>query len=226
MLGPELLSIVALTITVLDLKEKHDRLAQQVSTSTSAAKTDTLTGLLNRRAFDLDLDAVAASGHAFAVVLIDLDGFKTINDRPGHALDDTLLRGYGCWLTRVLGPWGQVYRMGGDEYVLLVTAFPGPPDRFAAWAHERLQIPFVDGVSASIGVAWRGEAETVSDVIRLADQRMYRAKAARSTPHAIIDPGDRLAGLTDRSNRHATRAARSSTGAVRMTSPGEHPASR
>ena len=225
MLGPELLSIVALTITVLDLKEKHDRLAQQVSTSTSAARTDTLTGLLNRRAFDLDLDAVA-SGHAFAVVLIDLDGFKAINDRPGHALDDTLLRGYGCWLTRVLGPWGQVYRMGGDEYVLLVTAFPGPPDRFAAWAHERLQIPFVDGVSASIGVAWRGEAETVSDVIRLADQRMYRAKAARSTPHAIIDPGDRLAGLTDRSNRHATRAARSSTGAVRMTSPGEHPASR
>ena len=155
MLGPELLSIVALTITILDLKEKHDRLAQQVFTSTSAAKTDTLTGLLSRRAFDLDLDAVAASGHAFEVGLIDLDGFKAINDRPGHALDDTLLHGYGCWLTRVLGPWGQVYRMGGDEYVLLVTAFPGLPDHFAAWARERLQILFVDGVSASIGVAWR-----------------------------------------------------------------------
>ena len=145
-----------------------------------AARTDALTGLLNRRAFDTDLDAVGAAGGAFAVVFIDLDGFKVLNDRFGHDVGDSLLRGYGTWLVRMTGAWGQAYRMGGDEYVLLVTSFPGQPAEFSVWANERLQIPFVDGVTASIGIAWRHESWRVSDVVRLADQRMYQAKAARA----------------------------------------------
>ena len=115
------------------------------------------------------------------MVFIDLDGFKDFNDQHGHALGDSLLRGYGVWLTRVIGARGRVYRMGGDEYVGIVTVMPGTPEMFTAWVHERLQVPFVDGVRASLGVAWREESERVSDMVRLSDQRMYQAKAARGT---------------------------------------------
>ncbi len=177
-------SVLALKLLYLDVQEINITLNRQLSALTKAATTDALTGLPNRRAFDADLDALDMTDSRFAVAFIDLDGFKAINDQFGHALGDSLLRGYGVWLSRVTKGLGQVYRMGGDEYLVLITNFSGGPDEFAAWAHERLQIPFVDGVTASIGIAWRHESPAVSDVVRLADQRMYQAKAQRPLPQA------------------------------------------
>ena len=179
-LSPEVLAVLGLRLVHLDAQQTIAALNDHRSSLERAARTDALTGLLNRRAFDTDLDAVGAAGGAFAVVFIDLDGFKVLNDRFGHDVGDSLLRGYGTWLVRMTGAWGQAYRMGGDEYVLLVTSFPGQPAEFSVWANERLQVPFVDGVTASIGIAWRHESWRVSDVVRLADQRMYQAKAARA----------------------------------------------
>ena len=178
-LTEEVLGVLGLRLIHLDAQQAIAALNNQRASLELAARTDTLTGLLNRRAFDSDLDAIDAAGSSFAVVFIDLDGFKNINDSFGHAVGDSLLRGYGAWLSRMTGIWGRAYRMGGDEYVILVTSFPGEPAEFAVWAHERLQVPFVDGVSASIGIAWRHESWRVSDVVRLADQRMYQAKNAR-----------------------------------------------
>ncbi|WP_424949289.1 GGDEF domain-containing protein [Deinococcus sp.] len=179
-LSDEALAVLGLRLVYLDAQQAIAALSEQRAALERAARTDTLTGLLNRRAFDTDLDAIDAAGTPFAVVLIDLDGFKRVNDTYGHAVGDSLLRGYGAWLTRMTGAWGRAYRMGGDEYLILVTSFPGNDPEFSAWAHERLQVPFVDGVSASIGVAWRHESWRVSDVVRLADQRMYHAKNARA----------------------------------------------
>jgi diguanylate cyclase len=178
-LGPEVLAVLGLRLVHLDARHVIASLHDLRSSLEEAAQTDPLTGLLNRRAFDNDLDAVDAAGGSFAVVFIDLDGFKLLNDRYGHAVGDSMLRGYGTWLTRMIGSWGRAYRLGGDEYLILVTGFPGTPEEFAAWANERLQVPFVDGVSASIGIAWRHESWRVSDVVRVADQRMYQAKTAR-----------------------------------------------
>jgi diguanylate cyclase len=176
-LRPEVVAVLGLRLLYLDAQHLIASLNNQRITLETEARTDALTGLLNRRAFDTDLDAIDAAGGPFAVVYIDLDGFKALNDRFGHALGDSMLRGYAAWLSRVTGAWGQAYRMGGDEYLILVTSYPGTPESFAEWANERLQVPFVDGVSASIGIAWRHETWRVSDLVRLADQRMYQAKS-------------------------------------------------
>jgi len=182
-----ILAVLELRLLYLDAQDMNLALNNQLAALTVAARTDALTRLPNRHAFEADLDIIDAAGTPFAVVFIDLDGFKGINDRFGHALGDSLLKGYARWLSRVTGPWGRVYRVGGDEYLLLMTRFPGSPEAFAVWAQERLQIPFVDGVSASIGIAWRHECAAVSDVVRLADQRMYQAKAVPQPPpgHSI-----------------------------------------
>lgn len=194
------LAVLELRLLYLDARDTNVHLSNQLAALAVTAKTDALTHLPNRHAFEADLDALDATATPFAVVFIDLDGFKAINDRFGHALGDSLLKGYAVWLLRVTGPWGRVYRMGGDEYLLLMTQFPGTPEAFTAWAHDRLQVPFVDGVSASIGIAWRHECAAISDVVRLADQRMYQAKARaqRAGPdHAPQDAGARQTAGAD-----------------------------
>ena len=147
------------------------------------ALTDPLTGLDNRRAFDADVEVAEAAHEDFAVVFIDLNGFKALNDKFGHTLGDSLLRGYGVWLSRVTHERAQVYRLGGDEFVVLMRHTLLSPEAFSAWAMDRLQIPFVDGVSAAIGIAWRHECENVRAVLSLADERMYAVKKSElSTP--------------------------------------------
>ncbi|WP_407539212.1 GGDEF domain-containing protein [Deinococcus radiomollis] len=178
-LSPEVLAALCLRLLYLDALQQIAELKEVRAALETAARRDALTGLLNRHALDHDLHALDVAGNSFVVVLIDLDGFKRLNDQFGHALGDSLLRAYGSWLTRMTGAWGQAYRLGGDEFLVLVSSFPGSPTAFSQWAHERLQVPFVDGISASIGIAWRQESWRVSDVIGLADQRMYQAKKTR-----------------------------------------------
>jgi diguanylate cyclase (GGDEF)-like protein len=177
-LSPEVLAALGLRLLYLDALQHIADLNELRLSLEAAARSDALTGLLNRHALEVDLQALDAAGNSFAVVLIDLDGFKRLNDQFGHALGDSLLRAYGSWLTRMTGAWGKAYRLGGDEFLVLVSSFPGSPTEFSQWAHERLQVPFVDGIRASIGVAWRQESWRVSDVIGLADQRMYQVKRA------------------------------------------------
>ncbi|PTA68324.1 GGDEF domain-containing protein [Deinococcus arcticus] len=179
-LPPELLAVIDLRLRYLEARRSIERLSGRLSSMATAATTDPLTRLPNRMALDADLQQLDAEGAPFAVVFIDLDGFKAINDQHGHAMGDSLLKGYGLWLSRVTGPWGRVYRMGGDEYLLLVTHFPGSNEAFEAWAHERLPTLFVDGVTASIGIAWRHERPAICEVLKLADQRMYQAKTAQA----------------------------------------------
>ncbi|WP_189092263.1 GGDEF domain-containing protein [Deinococcus ruber] len=179
-------AMLGLRLLYLDALHEKLHLNDQLSILHHAALTDPLTGLDNRRAFDRHLEAVEDTHEDYVVVFIDLNGFKALNDKFGHALGDSLLRGYGVWLSRVTHERAQVYRLGGDEFVVLLRHTPMSPEAFMVWAMDRLQVPFVDGVSAAIGIAWRHECDSVRALLSLADERMYAAKKAELTSPEIM----------------------------------------
>ncbi|GIF14314.1 hypothetical protein Ate01nite_43460 [Actinoplanes teichomyceticus] len=139
---------------------------------------DELTGLANRRQFT---DRVGASGTAeVAVLLVDLNGFKQINDTYGHATGDTVLRHVARQLSACSGPGDLVARLGGDEFAVLVPAGVAEADRIADRLRAALAAPAaIDGrqltVGASIGVA-AGPADRPDSLLHRADLRMYADK--------------------------------------------------
>jgi diguanylate cyclase (GGDEF)-like protein len=146
---------------------------RMLHSSETEASTDALTGLGNRRALLQDLEHALLEPSA-ALVLLDLDGFKTYNDRFGHHAGDALLTRLGRRLAAV----GSAYRMGGDEFCLLVTEPAEPLEAIAARAAAAVS---ESGEQFAIGCSYgtvrlREEAHVASDALRLADQRMYAHK--------------------------------------------------
>ena len=148
------------------------------------AQHDALTGLLNRRSFD---DAVIRFtsradryGWPFALALLDLDDFKALNDRLGHAAGDATLRDVGAALRRSLRLGDVAARVGGDEFALILAdGDAGVASGLFDRVHEALRSG-AEGpaVGFSIGIAFAPlEATTVDDLYRLADRRLYEAKA-------------------------------------------------
>ena len=149
---------------------------------------DSLTGLANRALFEdrlqHALSGVARQGAGVAVLFVDLDDFKTLNDSLGHAVGDVLLRAVGDRLREGLRGSDTAARLGGDEFALLLEGVPDP--QAALQTAQRLlaslEPPFdVDGrhlaVTASIGVAPAlGGRETMAELMRNADLAMYDAK--------------------------------------------------
>lgn len=165
-----------------------DRLRAESAENEFLATHDALTGLPNRTLFHRRLEErLAADSAALAVLLVDLDRFKEVNDTLGHASGDELLIEVGgrlrSWLTRE----DVLARLGGDEFALLVEA--AGADRATRRAHEvlsQLRRPFTLGevdvdVDASIGVALPGDRVVdASGLLRQADVAMYAAKAEHS----------------------------------------------
>jgi diguanylate cyclase (GGDEF)-like protein len=120
-----------------------------------------------------------------AVLYIDLDHFKPVNDQHGHAAGDLLLRLAADRMAALLRPGDGLARLGGDEFVaVLSTADVAVVGEVAARASAALRAPFdLDGttvcVSASIGTAVSVEAATLDELLRRADAAMYAAKARR-----------------------------------------------
>ena len=157
------------------------------------ASTDPLTGLLNRRAFDLRMEAEHAiaeqSGQSFSLALIDLNDFKPINDSYGHATGDLLLCEVARRLLEACGHEGQVARMGGDEFAVLVPVQSTMKREVIA---DRLlgalvrpceigehRIP----ISAGVGVAhWPKDAGSISGLLEIADHALYAAKGIEILP--------------------------------------------
>ncbi|MCB1013716.1 MAG: sensor domain-containing diguanylate cyclase, partial [Acidimicrobiales bacterium] len=162
-----------------------DRLRAESAGNEFLATHDPLTGLPNRTLFQRQLeDRLGDGGGRVAVLLIDLDRFKEVNDTLGHASGDELLIEVGRRLGPWLAPGDRFARLGGDEFALLVTA--GDGDEAAARAHDvlgQLRRPFSVGeidvdVDASIGVALpAGPVVDASSLLRQADVAMYAAKA-------------------------------------------------
>ncbi|WP_354700853.1 hypothetical protein DSM112329_01145 [Paraconexibacter sp. AEG42_29] len=150
------------------------------------ALTDELTGLGNRRALLRDLEAATADGQPHLLTILDLDGFKRYNDTFGHPVGDALLRRVGVQLGIAALP-GRTYRLGGDEFCVLwaggVSA-PALTARAIAALTERGEGFSVTACAGHVHVP--REAATAVEALRVADRRLYAAKAAaagRDDPH-------------------------------------------
>jgi two-component system, cell cycle response regulator len=165
------------------------RMATLVEESRWMATTDALTGLLNRRAFlESTIREVARAkryNDKLSVVLLDVDHFKHINDKRGHAAGDMVLSAVGTLLNRALRTCDIVARWGGEEFVLVLpsTALEGA-EQVAERVRELLESANIkDGngdiipVTASFGVAMYATGETLEQVVDRADRAMYLAKS-------------------------------------------------
>jgi diguanylate cyclase (GGDEF)-like protein len=145
---------------------------------------DPLTRLPNRRAFELRLRRAQRGGGGFAVLYLDLDGFKAINDRLGHATGDRVLETVAARLSATMRDGDSVARLGGDEFAVLLHAVNEevPALTIAMRVRGTLTAPLVTSgerleVGASIGVAvFPGDAKDLDELLRCADRAMYDAK--------------------------------------------------
>lgn len=171
------------------------------------AFTDTLTGLRNRRALDHLLERQREGGQAFALMHLDLDYFKQVNDTHGHATGDHVLQVAARRMLTVVREGDLIARVGGDEFVLVLVG-PDAPEALSDIATRlitRLQDPILRSgqrclISASIGTTL-SRFYKCPDIARMmadADQALYSAKAAGRGCHVIHDP-DRRPGSTLRS---------------------------
>jgi diguanylate cyclase (GGDEF)-like protein len=143
-----------------------------------SAMRDQLTGLANRRAweerFALELERARRAGTPVSVAVVDLDGFKRINDTGGHAEGDRLLRSYAAGFASAIRGTDFIARLGGDEFLVV---FPDCWAPEAAQVAERMLLATGDALGASIGIAaWDGC--TGEALVTRADRAMYEAKAA------------------------------------------------
>jgi diguanylate cyclase (GGDEF)-like protein len=161
----------------------YDKQIQLIRTHEAIAATDPLTGCPNRRAFLGRLDgaiAAAGAGRQTVVCLIDLDGFKAVNDRDGHAAGDAALLGVTAALTGAVRDTDTVARLGGDEFAVLadVTA-SWPADELAERLRDAVAASGREcGVTASVGVAVVRATDDINGLLHRADAAMYRAKTA------------------------------------------------
>jgi diguanylate cyclase (GGDEF)-like protein len=163
--------------------------ARMLRRQTHDAVTDALTGLGNRRRLLLDLDNAIGSrdrGSASTLVFFDLNGFKRYNDSFGHAAGDVMLRRLGLALSMSIDGHGDAYRLGGDEFCLLLSGRFPRSDSLIAQAQSALaaQGPGFT-VAASCGtVTVPEEADSVTVALSLADERMYADKGAGRGSHS------------------------------------------
>ena len=161
---------------------------------------DSLTGLPNRAAFIETLARALAhrqrrSTYSFAVLFLDLDRFKVVNDSLGHTLGDQVLIQAAERLIQCLRTGDMVARLGGDEFTILLDDITGPAE--ATTTAERIEEEFqrsfeLDGhaffLSCSIGITFSSMGyENADDILRDADAAMYRAKAAGRARYQIFD---------------------------------------
>ena len=185
--GGSLLALVllsnALALTRLLARQSHALVA-----ATTDARTDPLTGLCNRRLFDeraaACLARCGAGGGSFSIVLLDIDHFKSINDRHGHAAGDAVLVAIAACLTRNVRRDDIVARIGGEEFAVLIEGLPAARAQNEA---ERLRHAvaslrlLIDGsdvaVTVSLGVAGSGRSDqSIETIIADADAALYEAK--------------------------------------------------
>ncbi len=166
----------------------------------SLAFYDSLTGLPNRNLFNDRLaravTAAQRGGGSFAVLYIDIDRFKQVNDRLGHDNGDELLRQVAARLQQGLRQNDTVARLGGDEFVAILEGMGEA--RMAVKIVEKLLAACCGGyrlhgrwlhVTLSIGVSfYPGDARDMQALLRCADTAMYRAKAAGRNRYALLEP--------------------------------------
>jgi len=172
---------------ISERRQAEEDLRALTATLAERAVRDPLTGLANRTLLEERLRAVLArdarTGDTTGLLFLDLDGFKAVNDRHGHAVGDAVLRGVAQRLQSAVRPSDTVARLGGDEFVVLVegaveAGLVALVERLDAAVHAPIQVGSLDlhvGVSIGVAAASRGLADAAS-LLAEADRRMYAAK--------------------------------------------------
>ncbi|MEP6873347.1 MAG: PAS domain-containing protein [Burkholderiales bacterium] len=154
------------------------------------ARVDPLTGVINRAGFELRvaeaMERCRGTGALMALMYLDIDRFKQINDRFGHNAGDALLRAFAGRLSQTLRSSDTVARLGGDEFTVIMEGLPRPEvaSTVAAKIVQAMSTPFVIDqqtidVTTSIGLAfYQGDASTVEALVQQADVMLYQAKGA------------------------------------------------
>jgi diguanylate cyclase (GGDEF)-like protein len=180
-----LLTIGTALVAGLLVSYQRDRIDRLVHALTDAAKTDPLTGLLNRRGFEetfaIELDRARRSRRPLSVVAGDLDGFKRLNDHLGHHAGDEALQALAVDIAKWKRRIDVAARMGGEEFALLL---PDTDERGAFLVAERLRRAvrrtFSDTplpVTISFGIAsWPDHGDETALLLRAADEALYAAK--------------------------------------------------
>lgn len=178
------LVLVRQAITTLDLRTTVATLHQRETELERLAMEDPLTGLANRASFAQRLEAaVTRPGSSPAVVYIDLDEFKTINDRYGHSTGDELLVEVSRRLQACVPASATLARLGGDEFVVLVETGHQDAVELARRALQSFSVPFrssseVIPFRASVGIASAPRDGSPDEAVRRADAAMYVAKTS------------------------------------------------
>ncbi|HUB96547.1 MAG TPA: PleD family two-component system response regulator [Stellaceae bacterium] len=182
--------LLARARTQVRRKRLQDRLQENYQKSLSLALTDSLTGLYNRRYFTVHLDGLLArmreGARGPALLMIDIDWFKRVNDAHGHAAGDEVLREVTARITRHVRAFDLLARYGGEEFVVVL---PDTDRRVAEAVAERLRVVVAEqpirvsqpptdlSISVSIGLAITEDAnETSASLLRRADEALYAAK--------------------------------------------------
>jgi diguanylate cyclase (GGDEF)-like protein len=191
--------VITIAVLAAFILRHAKRTGTAISDSRQLALTDSLTGLPNRLLFEDRLQQALRdtdrNGGVVAVLCIDLDGFKRVNDLYGHACGDELLREVARLFRSALRITDTLARVGGDEFVVVQTA----RDRLGA---EELATRLLGTISApiilegrlmpigaSIGIAFSGDrGETGSDILKRADLALYEAKRAGGTRYRVSQP--------------------------------------
>jgi diguanylate cyclase len=169
------------------LQSELDTYQSKLEAAEAVAGNDPLTGLLNRRKIDTIIERRIERGQPFSLGLIDLDGFKGVNDRVGHRGGDQLLLQFSADLKANARPSDLVGRWGGDEFIVIIDGVGDTArthfKRVQQWVGGSYAVDGPHGkvkvhIDLSIGIAEWQPGLTASDVIEEADRRMYAAKRA------------------------------------------------
>lgn len=210
--------IAVLIVRNKDVRQAESRRRAAEARASAFARFDALTGLANRQGFKEDVAAwLSVTGPAklkFAVLLIDIDHFKIVNDRLGHAGGDEILRQSAARLRGLMGTDDRTAaRIGGNEFAILTGALPGEEDaiRLARRVLAVLGLPIQrEGpstrVTVSIGIAlFPSDGETGELLLQQAESALYQAKATGRNTYTLYDARHHAALHTQRETERALR---------------------
>jgi diguanylate cyclase (GGDEF)-like protein/PAS domain S-box-containing protein len=219
----KVIGMVGVARDVTDRKEAEERIHY-------LAFHDTLTGLPNRFLFEQRLEqavAAAANGRNAALLYLDLDHFKIVNDTLGHPAGDELIRQVAGRLSAVVEPSDTVARLGGDEFAIVMADCRRPdlPEKLSRRIVGELSRPFeLFGdpvyIDVSIGIAFSRNHLNASEMLRQADIALYRAKAHGGGRYELFAEGMAAAVLENRQvEQDLRKALAEGTGLVAVYQP-------